>query len=128
MGGYSPQAQELLERWNCLSLNMRSAIFRARWLQRRAEQTGRQQELLAQLQKKRVNALYREIGRQMRTFSMSEGVERQIPEDPQAEPGTVGRFLDFRIREEAIPQLNLQLDRLGGMVLTLLITLCSIRL
>ncbi len=126
MSDYSPQAQELLEQWKCLSLNMRTTILRARWLQQKANDLGHHAQLNSQLQEKKVNALYREIGRQMRAFSMTDGVEKEIPEDPFMGPNGIGRFVDFRIHEEAIPELRSRLEKLSDLVLTLLITLCTI--
>lgn len=124
MSSYSPEAEAFLIQWTCMSLNMRSAIFRARYLQMAAERSGRQAELEAQLRQKHISALYRQIGLEMRAFSSSDGVEKEFPEDTEA--GFMGRFIDFRISEDAIPGLRIRLEKVNQMVLTLLITLCTI--
>lgn len=126
MSSYSPGAEAFLTQWTCMSLNMRSAIFRARYLQQTAEQNGRQAELDAQLRQKRINAMYRQIGLEMRAFSSTEGVEKEFPEDSEAGSMGVGRFIDFRISEDAIPELRIRLEKVNQMVLTLFITLCTI--
>lgn len=125
---YSPQAEGLLIQWSCMSLNMRSVILRSRFLQRQAQEIGREEALEAQLREKRVNALYRQIGREMRIVSNSEGVEKQFPEDIELGSMGVGRFVDFRISEEAIPELSRKLEKIDEMVLRLLLTLCTVRL
>ena len=126
MSSYSPEAEALLTQWSCMSMNMRSAIFRARYLQQVAENNGREAELEAQLRAKRINALYRRIGMEMRAFSSTEGVEKEFPEDTEVGPMGVGRFVDFRISEDAIPELRVRLETVNQMVLTLFITLCTI--
>lgn len=128
MSGYSPQAEGLLVQWSCMSMNMRSVILRAKALQELAQQTGREDALEAQLQEKRINALYRQIGREMRAFSSSEGVEKEFPEDTELGPMGVGRFVDFRISEDAIPQLRTRLEKVNELVLRLLLTLCTIHI
>ena len=126
MSEYSPQADELLGLWNCLSMNMHSAILRARYLQKKAEREGKEEQLEEQLRLKRVNYLYGAVGRLMRSIMSSEGVEKTLPEE---EPdGFPRRFIDFRISEDAIPALSGELDRLNNLVLSLVVTLCSIRL
>ena len=126
MSSYSPEANDLLRQWECMSLNMRSAILRARYLQRKARTVGREDDLERQLQMKGINRLYREIGRQMRGMMASDGIQRFLPED---EPdGIPRRFIDFKISEEAIPTLRTQLEQLNQKILTLLISLCAIRL
>ena len=40
MSDYSPEAEALLNQWICLSQNMRSAIARAKYLQRKAFANG----------------------------------------------------------------------------------------
>ncbi len=126
MSEYSPQADALLNQWICLSQNMRSAIARAKYLQRIAEETGEEASLERQLHAKRVNALYREIGREMRSMMSAEGIEKSFPE---SEPDMfMRRFVDFRISEEAIPGLQLRLERLNDLVLNLFITLCTVRI
>ena len=126
MSEYSPQADALLHQWICLSHNMRSAIARARFLQKKAEAGNREAELFRQLRDKRVNALYREIGREMRSMMSADGIQKSFPED---EPDLfMRRFVDFRISEEAIPALRIRMDRLNELVLNLLITLCTIRI
>ncbi len=126
MGDYSPQADALLNQWICLSKNMRSAIARAKYLQRKAESLDEQVSLGRQLQAKRVNALYREIGREMRSMMSAEGIEKSFPED--GPDYMMRRFVDFRISEDAIPSLRLRMDRLNDLVLNLLITLCTIHI
>lgn len=128
MSDYSPQAEALLSQWNCLSMNMKSVIVRARYLQKKAEEAGMDDWLKHQLQEKQIHAQYWQIGREMRAFSTAEGVEKRFPEDPAAGPAGIGRFVDFRISEEAIPELSQRIGKLNGRVLTLFITLCSIRL
>ena len=126
MSEYSPQAEELLELWKCLSLNMRSVILRSRYLQQTAEKNDREGLLAQQIREKTVNELYRKIGMQMRSVLNSSGIEKSLPEE---EPdGFPRRFVDFRISEEAIPQISLRLQELNDDVLKLLITLFSIRL
>ena len=126
MSSYSPEAHDLLLRWECMSMNMRSAILRARYLQKKAQIIGREDDLEKQLRLKGINRLYREIGRQMRGMMASEGIQKFLPED---EPdGIPRRFIDFRISEEAIPTLRHQLEQLNQRILTLLISLCAIRL
>ena len=126
MSSYSPEAEAFLTQWTCMSLNMRSAIFRARYLQMTAERTGRQAELEAQLHQKRINALYRQIGQEMRALTSSDGVEKEFPEDAEVGPMGIGRFIDFRISEDAIPELRIRLEKVNQMVLTLFVTLCTI--
>ena len=126
MSEYSPQAEALLNQWICLSQNMRSAIARAKYLQRKAESSGEERYLENQLRTKRVNNLYREIGREMRSMMSADGIEKSFPED---EPDVMmRRFVDFRISEDAIPALRLRMDRLNDLVLNLLITLCTIHI
>ena len=126
MSDYSPQAEALLNQWICLSQNMRSAIARARYLQRKAMLSGEESLLEQQLRAKRITALYREIGREMRSMMSADGIEKSFPED---EPDVMmRRFVDFRISEDAIPELRLRMDRLNDLVLNLLITLCTIRI
>ena len=126
MSEYSPQAEALLNQWICLSQNMRSAIARAKYLQRKAESSGEERYLENQLHTKRVNNLYREIGREMRSMMSADGIEKSFPED---EPDVMmRRFVDFRISEDAIPALRLRMDRLNDLVLNLLITLCTIHI
>ncbi len=126
MSDYSPQAEALLNQWICLSQNMRSALARAKYLQRKAEDHGELILLERQLRAKRVNALYREIGREMRVMMSSDGIEKSFPED---EPDIMmRRFVDFRISEDAIPAMRLRMDRLNDLVLNLLITLCTVRI
>ena len=126
MSSYSPEAEAFLTQWTCMSLNMRSAIFRARYLQMTAERNGRQAELEAQLRQKRINALYRQIGQEMRALTSSDGVEKEFPEDAEVGPMGIGRFIDFRISEDAIPELRIRLEKVNQMVLTLFVTLCTI--
>ncbi len=126
MSEYSPQAEALLNQWICLSQNMRSAIARAKYLQRKAETSGEVTYLEKQLRSKRINSLYREIGREMRSMMSADGIQKSFPED---EPDMMmRRFVDFRISEDAIPELRLRMDRLNDLVLNLLITLCTIRI
>ena len=126
MSDYSPQAEALLNQWICLSQNMRSAIARAKYLQRKAADNGEESLLEQQLRTKRINALYREIGREMRSMMSADGIQKSFPED---EPDVMmRRFVDFRISEDAIPELRLRMDRLNDLVLNLLITLCTIRI
>ncbi len=126
MSEYSPQAEALLNQWICLSQNMRSAIARARFLQRKAAELGEEDRLQQQLRAKRVNALYREIGREMRAMMSADGIEKSFPEN---EPDVLmRRFVDFRISEEVIPSLRMNMERLNDLVLNLLITLCTVRI
>ena len=126
MSDYSPQAEALLNQWICLSQNMRSAIARAKYLQRKAMDNSLEETLEQKLRAKRINALYREIGREMRTMMSSDGIEKSFPED---EPDVMmRRFVDFRISEDAIPGLCIRMERLNDLVLNLLITLCTIRI
>lgn len=126
MSDYSPQAEALLNQWICLSQNMRSAIARAKYLQRKAEEKGEVGSLVQQLHTKRVNSLYREIGREMRSMMSADGIQKSFPEDGPDD--MMRRFVDFRISEDAIPSLRLRMDRLNDLVLNLLITLCTIRI
>ena len=126
MSEYSPQAEALLNQWICLSQNMRSAIARAKYLQRKAFANGNAALLEQQLRTKRVNALYREIGREMRTMMSADGIQKSFPED---EPDILmRRFVDFRISEEAIPSMSVHMDRLNDLVINLLITLCTVHI
>ena len=129
MSGYSPQAQELLARWNCLSANMRSVIARARYLQRKAFQLGPavQQDLERQLEQADVPLLYHRVGQEMRKLSCTEGVEKEFPEAGEYDGRfLVGRFVDFHISEEAIPGMLGQIDLVNWCVLQLLSTLCFV--
>ena len=126
MSDYSPEAEALLNQWICLSQNMRSAIARAKYLQRKAFANGYAALLEQQLRTKRVNALYREIGREMRTMMSADGIQKFFPED---EPDILmRRFVDFRISEEAIPSMSVHMDRLNDLVINLLITLCTVHI
>ncbi len=126
MSDYSPEAEALLNQWICLSQNMRSAIARAKYLQRKAFDNGYAALLEQQLRTKRVNALYREIGREMRTMMSADGIQKSFPED---EPDILmRRFVDFSISEEAIPSMSVHMDRLNDLVLNLLITLCTVHI
>ena len=105
---------------------MRSAIARAKYLQRKAEDRAQEAELFRQLRNKRVNALYREIGREMRSMMSADGIEKSFPED---EPDVLmRRFVEFRIGEDAIPGLKVRMERLNELVLNLFLTLCTIRI
>ncbi len=129
MNEYSPQADELLELWKCMSYNMRSVIFRARYLQQKADASQRQAELEQQLRRRHIEPLYREIGRQMREIMSEEGVEKSFPEgEPDGETPPIRRFVDFRISEDAIPAVAGRLEELNRRVLTLFIALCTIRI
>ena len=126
MSEYSPEAEALLNQWICLSQNMRSAIARAKYLQRKAFANGYAALLEQQLRTKRVNALYREIGREMRTMMSADGIQKSFPED---EPDILmRRFVDFRISEEAIPSMSVHMDRINDLVINLLITLCTVHI
>ncbi len=126
MSDYSPEAEALLNQWICLSQNMRSAIARAKYLQRKAFANGYAALLEQQIRTKRVNALYREIGREMRTMMSADGIQKSFPED---EPDILmRRFVDFRISEEAIPSMSVHVDRLNDLVINLLITLCTVHI
>ena len=126
MSDYSPEAEALLNQWICLSQNMRSAIARAKYLQRKAFANGYAALLEQQLRTKRVNALYRETGREMRTMMSADGIQKSFPED---EPDILmRRFVDFRISEEAIPSMSVHMDRLNDLVINLLITLCTVHI
>ena len=129
MSGYSPQAQELLARWNCLSANMRSVIARARYLQRTARSMGPAavRDLERQLEQADVGLLYRQVGLEMRKLSNTEGVEKEFPEAGEIQGQfMVGRFVDFHISEEAIPGMLGQIDLVNWKVLRLLATLCFV--
>ena len=127
MSGYSPQAQELLARWNCLSANMHSVIARARYLQRKAYLMGPavQRDLDRQLEQADIARLYQRVGREMRRLSATEGVEKEFPEAGEVQGRfVVGRFVDFHISEEAIPDMLGRLDLVNRLILQLLATLC----
>ena len=129
MSGYSPQAQELLARWNCLSANMHSVIARARFLQRRAASMGPavQHDLDRQLEQADVALLYQRVGQEMRKLSATEGVEKEFPEAGEFDGRfMVGRFVDFHISEDAIPGMLGQIDLVNWWVLQLLSTLCFV--
>ncbi len=83
MSGYSPQAQELLARWNCLSANMRSVIARARYLQRKARSMGpgTVRDLKRQLDEADVGMMYRQIGLEMRKLSATEREVKEITQE-----------------------------------------------
>lgn len=125
MQEYSPQAQALLAKWICLSRNMHSAIALSRHMQRKAEAAGPDElrALYDRLNQLGIPPLYEEIGRQMRAFSSEDGVERQFPEDSVTGPLGVGRFVEFRISEEAIPALEERMGKLMELVVTLVGTL-----
>lgn len=128
MSQYSPQAEALLAQWNCISLNMRSVIVRSRYLQEKAEENNALEQLETQLREKHVHAQYREIGRQMRVIAGAEGVEKNFPEATDfVGPEGVGRFVEFRISEAAIPELSSRLDEIDARIQRLFLTLCLIR-
>ena len=127
MSGYSPMAQELLARWNCVSANMHSVIARARYLQRKAYFLGpaAQRDLDRQLAQADVARQYARVGREMRKLTAVEGVEKEFPEAGEVEGRfMVGRFVDFHISEEAIPGMLGQIDLVNRLLLRLLCTLC----
>jgi hypothetical protein len=126
MSDYSPQADAFLNQWICLSQNMRSAIARAKYLQEKAEAFNMLFELERQLREKRIHALYRQIGREMRSMMSSDGIEKSFPDD--GPDMMLRRFVDFRISEEAIPSLSVRMERLNDLVLNLFISLCTIRI
>ncbi len=129
MSGYSPQAQELLARWNCLSANMHSVIARARYLQRKAWSMGpaAMRDLERQLDRANVGMMYRQVGLEMRKLTSTEGVDKEFPEAGEFEGRfLVGRFVDFHISEEAIPGMLGQIDLVNWQVLRLLSTLCFV--
>ncbi len=126
MSDYSPQADAFLNQWICLSQNMRSAIARAKYLQKKAEDYNMLLELERQLREKRIHALYRQIGREMRSMMSSDGIEKAFPDD--GPDMLLRRFVDFRISEEAIPSLSIRMERLNDLVLNLFISLCAIRI
>ena len=129
MSGYSPHAQELLARWNCLSANMHSVIARARYLQRKAGSMGPAavRDLERQLERANVSSLYRQVGLEMRRLSSTEGVEKEFPEAGEVQGQfMVGRFVDFHISEEAIPGMLGQIDLVNRKILRLLATLCFV--
>ena len=127
MSDYSPQAKELLARWNCLSANMHSVLARARYLQRKASDMGVavEQDLARQLAQTEATFLYRRVGREMRRLTSQEGVEKEFPEAGEFQGRfTTGRFVDFHISEEAIPGMLDQIDQVNLLVLRLLAILC----
>ena len=83
MSSYSPEAYDLLRQWECMSLNMRSAILRARYLQKKASSIGREDDLQHQLRLKRINVLYHQIGLQMRGMMASDGIQKSLPCSPR---------------------------------------------
>ncbi len=126
MSDYSPQADAFLNQWICLSQNMRSAIARAKYLQKKAEDYNMLLELERQLREKRIHALYRQIGREMRSMMSSDGIEKAFPDD--GPDMLLRRFVDFRISQEAIPSLSIRIERLNDLVLNLFNSLCAIRI
>ena len=129
MNSYSPQAQELLARWNCLSANMRSVIARARYLQRKAWSMGplAVRDLERQLDRADVGVMYRQVGLEMRKLGSTEGVEKEFPEAGEVQGQfMVGRFVDFHISEEAIPGMLGQIDLVNWKILRLQATLCFV--
>jgi|GEM_PF-4386880 len=129
MSEFSPLAAQFLMEWNRMSMNMRSAIFRAKYLQEKAERSGAQTRLEEMRRERNIDALYREIRRDMRTVLSGDGVEKSFPADrPMDEQGLPGRFVDFRISEAAIPEILVKIEELDEKILTLFISLCSIRL
>lgn len=128
MSAYSPQAENLLAMWSCISQNMRSVIFRARYLQQLADRTNRSQQLEALQHGRHIAEQYSRIGQALRAFSSADGVEKQFPEDTELGPMGVGRFVDFRISEDAIPELCEQLEGVNRLLLELFVSLCAIRL
>ncbi len=129
MNQFSPQASDLLELWNCMSMNMRSVILRARYLHGKAIAEGCQPLLEQQLRRLRIRENYVEIGRQMREILADDGVQKEYPEPEFGADGPIlGKYVDFRISEEAIPAIRLRLEALNERVLSLFISLCAIRL
>lgn len=129
MSFYSPQAEALLGKWQELSMNMQQAILRAQALQRQADKLGEaaQLALQAQLAARRVNEQYREIGEAMRALLRTEGVSREPPDDA-SEPGLPVHYVDFRISEEAIPELDSKLEQLREPMMHLVLSLFAIHI
>lgn len=129
MSDFSPEAQSLMVLWNCMSLNMRSALVRARYLEQKAAEKGKEAYLRSKFREYRVRELYNMIGKEMRALSQADGVERSMPPDPVGEGRFgFGRFVDFRISEKAFPEMELRMGRLNKLVLNLTVILCGIRL
>ena len=122
---YSPLATELMLRWNCLSRNMRSIVLISRYLQRKASAKGAQGTALLQekIRKAEINRMYRDIAHQMRALSASDGISKEFPEADTADGFFPGRFVEFRISEEAVPGLILRVEQINKTAIELLLTL-----
>lgn len=125
---YSPNATELMLRWNCLSRNMRSIVLIARHLQRKASAGGPHGLALLdeKLKKAGVNRMYREIALRMRALSDSEGVSKEFPEADMTDGFFPGRFVEFRISEDAIPGLMQRVEQINETAVRLVLTLCCL--
>ncbi len=131
MERYSPEARELLAKWNCMTKNMQSALLRFHQLGRRAEKAGPDalRRLNRLYREEGLGELYEEIGRRLRRVSETEGVENLLPE-PGETSGTGGfaSFVDFRIGEEALPEFARCIDEMNELIIKLAVKLYLLRL
>ncbi len=130
-GQYSEEARRLLVKWNCMTKNMHSALLRFRLLGEKASKMGPDglQRLNRLFQEERLGELYDEIGRRLKSFSDTRGVEKLLPEREElAESGGMARFVDFRISEEALPEFDRCIDEMNELVIELAAKLFLLKL
>jgi hypothetical protein len=128
---YSQEAQRLLIKWNCMTKNMRSALTRYQQLGGQAAKAGPEglQRLGRLFQEERLGELYAEIGRRLRSFSDTEGIEKLLPDSEElAKSGGSASFVDFKISEEALPEFDRCIDEMNELVMTLTTKLYLLRL
>jgi hypothetical protein len=128
MEQYSQEAQILMIKWNCMNKNMQSALVRFNQLGKKAAASGSEGiiKLNRLFQEERLGELYEEIGRRLRSFSNTEGVEKLLPDTDS--PDSPARFVDFRISEEALPEFNRCIDEMNELIMTLTVKLCLLKL
>ncbi len=128
---YSEEARRLLVKWNCMTRNMHIALLRFQHLGRKASKMGPEglEKLNRIFQEERLGELYDEIGRRLKSFSNTQGVEKLVPEREElAETGGMARFVDFRISDEALPEFDRCIDEMNELVITLAAKLFLLRL
>jgi hypothetical protein len=131
MDNYSPEAQRLLVKWNCMTKNMQAAIGRFKQLNEQAVKLGpeSQMKLQLRLQEMGLSILYEKIGQRLRDFANSSGVEKLFPTpEEREETGGIARFVDFKIPEEALPEFDRCIDDMNELIITLTAKLCLIKL
>ncbi len=131
MSQYSPEAQRLLAKWNCMTKNMQSAIWRFQQLKIQASKMGPESQIKLGLsfQEAGLNKLYEDIGLRLREFSNTNGVEKLFPSPEEAAAaGGIARFIEFSIPEEVLPEFDRCIDDMNELIMTLTAKLCLIRL